>query len=109
MIQAWLEALEATALARITSADPHAGLPEPGELIEGLPDLDLADPTGHQLAPEEKRRRADVVIANDGGEPDLRRKLLAWLASAGSSEIFCTTSIPSLTRPKIVNCPASAG
>ena len=45
---------EATALARITSADPHAGLPEPGQLIEGLPDLDLSDPTGHDLTPEDK-------------------------------------------------------
>src|SRR3989475_9682576 len=34
---------EATALARITAEDPHAGLPEPSALIERVPDLDLED------------------------------------------------------------------
>ena len=33
----------------------------------------------------------------------------APFASAGASEIFCTTSSPSLTRPNRVNCPARAG
>jgi len=33
---------EATALAKITAEDPHAGLPEPSTLITQVPDLDLA-------------------------------------------------------------------
>ena len=36
-----------------------------------------------QIAPEEKRRRADVVIRNDGSAADLHRDVLAWLAAAG--------------------------
>jgi dephospho-CoA kinase len=39
-----------------------------------------------QLAPEEKRRRADVVLVNDGSEAELRRKVLEWLAAAGGFE-----------------------
>ena len=42
----------------------------------------------------------DVIATRSRGAP---------LSSAGVSEIFWTTSIPSLTRPKTVNCPASAG
>ena len=34
---------EATALARVTAEDPHAGLPDPADLIGLVPDLDLAD------------------------------------------------------------------
>src|SRR3989475_9630273 len=45
---------EATALARITAEDPHAGLPEPSALIERVPDLDLEDTTGNEPAPEAK-------------------------------------------------------
>jgi dephospho-CoA kinase len=44
---------------------------------------ELARREAHQLAPEDKRRRADVVIPNDGDEADLRRAVLAWLAQAG--------------------------
>ena len=34
---------EATALARVTAEDPHAGLPDPVELIDHVPDLALDD------------------------------------------------------------------
>ncbi len=44
---------------------------------------EVARREAHQIAPEEKRRRADVVLANDGDEAQLRRNLLAWLAAAG--------------------------
>jgi dephospho-CoA kinase len=44
---------------------------------------ELARREAHQLAPEEKRQRADVVIRNDGSEAQLRERLLEWLASAG--------------------------
>src|SRR5258705_216796 len=43
---------EATRLARITAEDPHAGLPDPGELIDRIPDLDLEDLGGDDLEPE---------------------------------------------------------
>ena len=45
---------EATALARVTSEDPHAGLPDPRELIEHVPELGLEDHEGPEPTPEEK-------------------------------------------------------
>src|SRR4029434_9764347 len=40
---------EATALARITAEDPHAGLPEPDQLVTTVVDLQLEDPGGNEL------------------------------------------------------------
>src|SRR5206468_12587721 len=54
---------EATALAKITAEDPHAGLPDPASLITRVPDLDLED-AGGDLSPEEKieiARRAEAA------------------------------------------------
>jgi len=44
---------------------------------------EVARREAHQIAPEEKRRRADVVISNDGDEAQLRSKVLEWLAASG--------------------------
>src|SRR6185437_9124188 len=55
---------EATALARITSEDPHAGLPDPATLIERVPDLELEDHEAAELTPEQKvetARRAEAA------------------------------------------------
>jgi PmbA protein len=101
---------EATALARITSADPHAGLPEPGELIEGLPDLDLADPAGHDLAPEEKievaRRAEAAALAEDpritnseGAEFFDRRARYAYATSHGFEREYATSSFGITASP----------
>ena len=101
---------EATALARITSADPHAGLPEPSALIEGLPDLDLADPGGHDLAPEEKielARRAeaaalaeDALITNsEGAEFFDRQARYAYATSHGFEREYATSSFGLTASP----------
>ena len=101
---------EATALARITSADPHAGLPEPSALIEGLPDLDLADPDGHDLAPEEKielARRAeaaalaeDALITNsEGAEFFDRQARYAYATSHGFEREYATSSFGLTASP----------
>ena len=45
---------EAVSLARITSPDELAGLPEASDLARTVPELDLADPEGHDLPPEDK-------------------------------------------------------
>src|SRR2546422_7414411 len=45
---------EAVSLARITAPDELSGLPEAADLYRAVPDLDLDDPTGHDLSPEEK-------------------------------------------------------
>jgi PmbA protein len=60
---------DATSLARVTAPDPLAGLPDPGSLIAPVPDLDLADPGGHDLEPEQKigiaRRGEEAAFAVD--------------------------------------------
>jgi len=55
---------------------------------------ELARRDAHQLSPVAKRRRADVVIRNDGTEAKLRRTILEWLASAGGF-----TAIPRRATP----------
>ena len=45
---------EATALARVTADDPHAGLPDPALLARDVVDLELADPDPDGLTPEAK-------------------------------------------------------
>ena len=101
---------EATALARITTADPHAGLPEPGELIQGLPDLDLDDPAGHDLAPEDKielaRRAEAAALAEDpritnseGAEFFDRRARYAYATSHGFERQYATSSFGITVSP----------
>jgi PmbA protein len=101
---------EATALARITSADPHAGLPEPGSLIEGLPDLDLADAGGHDLAPEDKielARRAEaaalaespLITNSEGAEFFDRQARYAYATSHGFEREYATSSFGITASP----------
>src|SRR6266576_494503 len=55
---------EATALARVTAEDPHAGLPDPADLTDRVPDLQLEDHEGPEPTPEEKielARRAEAA------------------------------------------------
>ena len=55
---------EATALARITAEDPHAGPPDAATLIEHVPDLGLEDHEAGELTPEQKietARRAEAA------------------------------------------------
>src|SRR5881628_1762385 len=68
---------EATALARITAEDPHAGLAEPSALIERVPDLDLEDHEGPEPTPEEKielARRAEARAPRDPPAPARERE-----------------------------------
>jgi PmbA protein len=101
---------EATALARITAEDPHAGLPEPGQLIESMPDLDLADPTGHDLGPEDKlelaRRAEAAALAEDpritnseGAEFFDRRARYAYATSHGFERAYATSAFGITASP----------
>lgn len=94
---------EAVHLARITADDPHAGLPDPGDLVVRPPDLDLDDHTGLEPTPEEKialARRAeaaalavDTRIANsEGAESWDRRARYAYATSTGFAESYATSS-----------------
>jgi len=93
---------EAAALARITAEDPFAGLPDPGELIADLPDLDLDDPSPDPT-PEEKialaRRAEAAALAADprignseGAEYSDRRSRYAYATSFGFAREYATSS-----------------
>ena len=92
---------EATALAKITAEDPHAGLPEPGALIARVPDLDLEDAAA-DIAPEEKieiARRAETaaretdprITNSEGAEYSDRRARYAYATSHGFVKSYATT------------------
>jgi len=55
---------EATRLARATSEDPHAGLPDPAELIGEVPDLDLEDRSAAEATPEARIAIARAVVTD---------------------------------------------
>ncbi len=93
---------EATALARVTGEDPHAGLPEPGELIGAVPDLELEDSGGEELEPEAKialARRAEAaalesdprITNSEGAEYWDRRAGYAYATSHGFARGYATS------------------
>jgi PmbA protein len=94
---------EATALARVTSEDPHAGLPDPRELITAVPDLELAEPPTDEPSPEAKielARQAEAAalesdprIANsEGAEYWDRRARYVYATSHGFAHGYATTA-----------------
>ncbi len=93
---------EATALARVTGEDPHAGLPEPGGLIGAVPDLELEDSGGEELEPEAKialARRAEAaalesdprITNSEGAEYWDRRAGYAYATSHGFARGYATS------------------
>jgi PmbA protein len=94
---------EATMLAKITAEDPCAGLPDPGELVACVPDLDLEDTSDGALTPEEKIEIARTceaaalesdprVTNSEGAEYFDRRTRYAYATSHGFAEGYRTTS-----------------
>ena len=94
---------EATALARVTAEDAHAGLPAPGELIAGVPDLELEERGGEELAPEAKiaiARRAEAaalesaprITNSEGAEYWDRRARYVYATSHGFARGYTTTA-----------------
>ncbi|HEX7212683.1 MAG TPA: TldD/PmbA family protein [Methylomirabilota bacterium] len=101
---------EAVSLARVTSPDELAGLPDAGLLARDVPDLDLHDPHGHDLPPEGKielaRRceaaalEADPRITNsEGGDFGDRRARYAYATSHGFSGEYRTSSFSLAVAP----------
>src|SRR5207245_9200883 len=93
---------EATSLAKVTAEDPFAGLPDPEELITGVPDLDLAD-ASPALSPEEKielARRCEAaalesdprITNSEGAECHDRRARYLYATSHGFARGYATTS-----------------
>lgn len=94
---------EATRLARVTAEDGCAGLPERAALIEHVPDLDLSDPAGHGLTPEEKieiARRAEAealrtdprITNSEGAEYWDRQARYAYATGSGFAAGYATSS-----------------
>ena len=95
---------EATALARVTAEDPHAGLPDPAELITAVPDLELEETaSGEEPTPEAKvelARRAEAAalesdprIGNsEGAEYWDRRARYVYATSHGFARGYATTA-----------------
>jgi PmbA protein len=102
---------EATSLARVTAEDPHAGLPDPAELIQVVPDLGLADDEGgHDLAPEAKldvARRAEAaalaadprITNSEGAEAWDRQARYAYATSEGFAETYATSAFGLTVSP----------
>jgi PmbA protein len=101
---------EAVSLARVTSPDEMAGLPDASRLARDIPDLDLHDAHGHDLPPEEKielaRRceaaalEADPRITNsEGGDFGDRRAHYAYATSHGFSGEYRTSSFSLSVSP----------
>ena len=101
---------EAVSLARITAPDDLSGLPEASEWAGVVPDLDLSDPKGHQLLPEEKielARRgeaaalaADARITNsEGGDFSDRHAQYTYANSGGFAGSYETSSFSLAVSP----------
>ena len=94
---------EATALARVTAEDPHAGLPDPAALITAVPDLQLEEQGAEDLTPEAKielaRRAEAAALAADpriknseGGDFSDRRARYAYATTHGFAGAYETSS-----------------
>lgn len=101
---------EAVALAQVTAPDPLAGLPNPGEFASTIPDLDLDDPAGHALSPEEKialAQRAEAaaldfdprITNSEGAEFFERRARYAYATSHGFFGSYPTSSFSLTVSP----------
>jgi PmbA protein len=101
---------EATALARVTAEDPHAGLPDAGELIDQVPELELEDHEGPEATPEQKielARRAEAaalaadprITNSEGAEYFDRRAHYAYATSHGFARDYRTSSFGLTVSP----------
>ncbi|HXJ77841.1 MAG TPA: TldD/PmbA family protein [Candidatus Methylomirabilis sp.] len=101
---------EAVSLARITAPDDLAGLPDGGDLCQVVPDLDLCDPKGHDLAPEEKielARRVEAaalesdprITNSEGGDFGDRRARYTYASSGGFAGGYETSSFSLAVSP----------
>src|SRR5213592_1629117 len=94
---------DAVELARLTSPDDAAGLPEPQDLATSVPDLDLYDPEIETLSTEDQIEKAlraeraaqefsDRIVNFDGGGFDSAYGTVILANSLGFAGEFRTTS-----------------
>jgi PmbA protein len=90
-------------MARAVAPDPFSGLPDPTQLARALPDLDLDDPAGLDLSPEERVERArrceaaalgsdPRLVNSDGADFSLSASRVAYASSAGFSGSYRSTA-----------------
>lgn len=100
-------------MARAVAPDPFAGLPEPALLAHDQPDLELFDPAGLELTPEERVARAQeceaAALASDprlqnseGAEFALGAATVAYASSAGFAGSYRSTSYSLSVAPVAV-------
>ncbi len=96
-------AADSVALARVTALDPYSGLPDPRELAESTPDLDLYDPAIAHLTAERATEwcqagesaafDTDPRITNsEGAEFNGASHLVVYAASNGFSGTYRSSS-----------------
>ena len=101
---------EAVSLARITAPDELGGLPDASELCRTIPVLDLDDPEGHAMSPEEKIELARQVEAaaldtdpritnSEGGDFADRHAGYAYATSHGFAGGYATSSFSLSVSP----------
>lgn len=101
---------EAIELAKATSPDDTAGLPEPAELATSIPDLDLYDEAIEQLPTEEKielalraeraaKNYSDQIINFDGGGFDSASGTAILANSLGFAGAYSSTSCSLVAVP----------
>lgn len=101
---------EAIDLARVTSPDESAGLPDPSEFATSIPDLDLYDEDIERLATEEKielalraeraaKQASGLIINFDGGGLDSAIGSVILANSMGFAGEYRATSISLATVP----------
>ncbi len=93
---------EAVSLSRITAPDDLGGLPEAAALAREIPALDLDDPTGHDISPEDKielARRCEAAAL--GADPRFadRRARYAYATSHGFAAEYATSSFSLSASP----------
>lgn len=90
-------------MARAVAPDPFSGLPDPALLATDLPDLELADPAGLALSPEERVERArrceaaalgadPRLVNSEGAEFSLTSSRVAYASSVGFSGTYRSTA-----------------
>ena len=90
-------------MARAVAPDPFAGLPDPALLAKDWPDLELYDPHGLELSPEERVARAKAceaaalsadarLVNSEGADFALGSARVAYASSAGFAGSYRSTS-----------------
>ncbi len=83
---------EAVGLANVTAEDPFSGLPDPSALALQIPDLQLSDPEGHRISPEEKialaRRTEAAALSFD---PRITNSEGGDFSDSDSHDVYATS------------------